>query len=431
MKAFQKLLGLTVVLLLLSVVLGLKAPLRCALHAAASPALVLKGAKIYPSPEAEVIANGVMILRNGKIESVGKLGSVKIPGDATINDCTGMVVTAGFQNSHVHFIEPKWNHAGTQPADRLSAQLITMFTIYGFTTVVDTGSMFGNTSKLRARIESGEVIGPRIITPVAMLFPPNGLPIYLHGFKNATGWAPDEPATPEEAVAIIRRNKNAESKDILKLFTGSIVTYEATKPMALEVARAAAVEAHREGRLVWAHPTNIQGVEIARDAGVEVLAHTTSAPGSWSYELVESLVQRKMALIPTLKLWKYVTEGAPDPSLGEHMVEGGVEQVREFSRAGGRVMFGTDVGFMQGYDPSDEYVYMGRALTPMQILAALTTAPAAEFQEENRRGRVVTGMDADLVVLGSDPAEDVHNFTDVRYTIRQGRVIYPLMNASK
>ena len=94
-------------------------------------------------------------------------------------------------------------------------------------------------------------------------------------------------------------------------------------------------------------------------------------------------------------------------------------------------MFGTDVGFMQDYDPSDEYVDMGRALTPMQILAALTTAPAAEFQEDNRRGRVVAGMDADLVVLGSDPAKDVHNFTDVRYTIRQGRVIYPLMNASK
>ena len=93
-------------------------------------------------------------------------------------------------------------------------------------------------------------------------------------------------------------------------------------------------------------------------------------------------------------------------------------------------MFGTDVGFMQDYDPSDEYVYMGRVLTPMQILAALTTAPAAEFHEEDRRGRVAAGMDADLVVLGSDPAEDVHNCTDVR-TIRQGRVIYPPMNASK
>jgi len=157
----------------------------------------------------------------------------------------------------------------------------------------------------------------------------------LHEFKNATGWTPDEPATPEE-----------ESKDILKLFTGSIVAYEEAKPMPLDVARAAVVEAHREGRLVWAHPTNIQGVAIARDASVDVLAHTTSAPGAWSSELVQSLMQHKMALIPTLKLWKYLTEGAPAPSVGAHMVEDGVEQGREFSRAGGRVMFGTDVGLV-------------------------------------------------------------------------------------
>jgi imidazolonepropionase-like amidohydrolase len=81
---------------------------------------------------------------------------------------------------------------------------------------------------------------------------------------------------------------------------------------------------------------------------------------------------------------------------------------------------------MGDYDPSDEYVYMARAgLTPMQILAALTTAPAARFKEDAHRGRVMVGMDADLVVLGSDPSEEVRNFTDVRQTIRQGKVIYP------
>jgi len=176
---------------------------------------------------------------------------------------------------------------------------------------------------------------------------------------------------------------------------------------------------------VWAHPTNIQGVEIARDAGVDVLAHTTSAPGAWSPELVRSVIQHKMALIPTLKLWKYVTDSAPDTSIGEGMVRNGVEQVREFSKGGGRVMFGTDVGFMQDYDPTDEYVYMSQALAPMQILAALTTVPAGEFKEDNHRGRVAVGMEADLVVLGSDPAQDARNFADVRYTVRQGKIIYP------
>lgn len=40
------------------------------------------------------------------------------------------------------------------------------------------------------------------------------------------------------------------------------------------------------------------------------------------------------------------------------------------------------------------------------------------------RGRVATGMDADLVGLASDPAKDVKSFSNVRYTIRAGHIIY-------
>jgi imidazolonepropionase-like amidohydrolase len=63
-------------------------------------------------------------------------------------------------------------------------------------------------------------------------------------------------------------------------------------------------------------------------------------------------------------------------------------------------------------------------LTPMQILASLTTVPAARFGETGRRGTIARGMDADLVILDADPAEDVANFAKVRTTIRSGRIIY-------
>ena len=95
-----------------------------------------------------------------------------------------------------------------------------------------------------------------------------------------------------------------------------------------------------------------------------------------------------------------------------------------FSKAGGQVLFGTDVGYMTDYDPTEEYQLMARALTPMQILASLTTAPAARWKEEAQRGRVAEGMDADLVVLEGDPAADAANFAKVRCTIRGGQLIY-------
>ena len=423
MKASYKLADAPVVLAIALAVFLSGATVGLQDRTSESRTLVLSGAKIYPARDVAPIANGVVVVRNQKIAAVGKRGEVSYARTARILDCTGMVVTAGFQNSHVHFTEPKWNSAGTQPAARLSAQLTAMFTLYGFTTVVDTGSILQNTSKLRDRIESGEVTGPRIIATKASLFPPNGVPIYLRDLLSS--WTPDQPESPDAAVSIVQRS-GGESQDILKLFTGSLVTYESIKPMPVDTARAAVAEAHRQGRLAFAHPSNIEGVQIALAANVDVLAHTSSAPGGWSQALVTDVIKRHLALVPTLKLWKYVTQGAPDPSLGEQMLQNGIAQLRAVSEAGGEILFGTDVGFMGDYDPTDEYVFMARAgLLSTQILATLTTAPAAKFKEDHRRGRVAVGMEADLVVLGADPGENVRNFADVRYTVRQGKVIYP------
>src|SRR5262249_53452067 len=70
----------------------------CGVGQAADVALV--GAKIYPSPEVPPIENGSIILHEGRILAVGPSATIKVPGDATVIDCKGLVVTAGFWNSH-------------------------------------------------------------------------------------------------------------------------------------------------------------------------------------------------------------------------------------------------------------------------------------------------------------------------------------------
>jgi imidazolonepropionase-like amidohydrolase len=80
---------------------------------------------------------------------------------------------------------------------------------------------------------------------------------------------------------------------------------------------------------------------------------------------------------------------------------------------------------MTDYDPTDEYVFMQAAgLSYSRILAALTTAPAERFGAAARTGRLAPGMIADVVVLDGDPERDVRALTKVRYTVRDGRVIY-------
>jgi imidazolonepropionase-like amidohydrolase len=394
----------------------------------AASAITLDARRIYSAPDAPPIDAGAVSMRAGKIVAVGPSAEVAPPGAAD-SQCSGGVVTAGFQNSHVHFTETKWNVAGKQPAAALSKQLAEMLTRYGFTTVVDTASALENTVALRDRIERHDVRGPRILTAGWALYPPGGIPFYLKDLPPEILRQLPQPATPEAAVAVVRRNISGGA-DVTKLFVLTPQGDGTAKAMPLEIARAAAQETHRRSRLVLAHPTDIPGIRTALTVGVDVLVHTTlgNAKTVWEPALIEQMIARDMAVVPTLKLWGYELKKTklPERTIGLAIGDT-IEQLRAFSEAGGQVLFGTDVGYMTEYDPTEEYLLMQRAgLTAAQILASLTTAPASRWKEENRRGRVATGLDADLVVLNGDPVTDVRNFANVRCVYRQGRLIYPL-----
>src|SRR6185436_13887540 len=242
----------------------------------ASTTLALVGGTIYTSPHVAPIFDGAVVIAEGKVVAVGPRKEVEIPAGAQTLECRGLVVTAGFQNSHVHFTEEKWNDDARQAPGKLGAQLAQMLTRYGFTTVVDTASPLENTAALRRRIEAGEVAGPRILTAGDGIYPPNGIPFYL---KEGPGKLPDEvlgrlsqPASPEEATAVARQRIGGGA-DLIKLFTGSWVARGKVLPMPEEIASAAAEESHRQGKLVFSHPSNLAGLEVALRADVDVLAH--------------------------------------------------------------------------------------------------------------------------------------------------------------
>jgi imidazolonepropionase-like amidohydrolase len=100
-------------------------------------------------------------------------------------------------------------------------------------------------------------------------------------------------------------------------------------------------------------------------------------------------------------------------------------EVRQFHSLGGQLIFGTDVGYMRDYTTGDEFIALGKCgLSPMDILAMLTTNPASRFGVSNTNGAITPGKLADLTLLDADPAQNLTNFTKVRMAIRSGRVIY-------
>ena len=102
-----------------------------------------------------------------------------------------------------------------------------------------------------------------------------------------------------------------------------------------------------------------------------------------------------------------------------------VAELHAYSQENGDILFGTDIGYTDHFDTELGFALMSRAgMNFQQILGSLTTNPARRFGYSDHSARVAKGMEADLVVLRADPAQDATAFSKVRYTIRSGKVIY-------
>jgi imidazolonepropionase-like amidohydrolase len=394
---------------------------------------LVTGSRVYVAPDEPALDNAWVLVSGGKIEAVGS-GQVAPPsGVRRATACSGGVIAAGFQNSHVHFTDPGFAGAAGKPREVLQQPLTAMTTRFGFTTVVDTGSDLANTVALRQRIARGELRGPAILTAGIPLYPEHGIPFYLRDLPPALLAQLPQPATVEEARGIVRHNFSNGANGT-KLFIATPQDHGDIRRMSEDIARAAVAETRLHGGLVMVHPTDSDGVAAAVQAGVDIVVHTTIDPpkSTWSPELIAQMVARHISVVPTLQLWGYeLAKSKLAASERDSIVADAERQLAAFSSAGGQVLFGTDVGYMADLDPTQEYVLMAHAgLTPMQILASLTTAPAARWSAAERRGRIRPGFDADLVVLDGDPAADVRQLTAVRCTIRAGNEVFVRAPAS-
>jgi imidazolonepropionase-like amidohydrolase len=388
--------------------------------------LALVHARIYPSPTEPAVEDGTILVHDGRITAVGPSATTKprFARAVTFIDCKGLVITAGFWNSHVHIFTPRLLHAEDLSSSEVSSQLEKMLTRWGFTSVFDIASVLDNTNAVRRRIDSGEVRGPRILTVGEPFYAKGGTPVYIRGFLEENHIPIPEVESVQQAVKRVHQQIH-DGADGIKIFAGSIES-GGVLIMPLDVASAIVAEAHRAGKPVFAHPSNNEGIGLALKSGVDILAHTTPMSGPWTPDLVQRIRAANMALIPTLTLFeveaKKFGESAEDAA---NDMRSASQQLKSYSDAGGQIVFGTDVGYTDYFDTAEEFTLMSRAgLTFQQILASLTTNPAARFGYSAHSGRIAKGRDGDLVVLSTDPAKDVNALSRVAFTIRLGKIVF-------
>jgi imidazolonepropionase-like amidohydrolase len=141
----------------------------------------------------------------------------------------------------------------------------------------------------------------------------------------------------------------------------------------------------------------------------------TSVASGIDESMLRRMIAQHMTIIPTLKLFSRDDDIASIRGLNYR-----------FHQLGGRLVYGTDTGFLPDYDQGEEFRQLTQAGFGFRdVLAMLTTAPAELVHLSEHEGKVMSGMRGDLTILSEDPASGHPDaFTEVRYTIRGGKVIW-------
>jgi len=166
------------------------------------------------------------------------------------------------------------------------------------------------------------------------------------------------------------------------------------------------------------------GVPVA-DLQIGVGANLAEAGDPALDALLDRVLRDAGTLVPTL------SRLAPAPDLSDADLEGALAELRRvqlavaaYTARGGRVAFGSGLGFGAVADPLFEMDLWQEGGIPFPVLLeGLTTEPARVFGNDDR-GEVEPGLVADLVLLDGDPRSDLGAFERVRWVLRAGVPIY-------
>ncbi|MDQ3956098.1 MAG: amidohydrolase family protein [Actinomycetota bacterium] len=355
-----------------------------------SERVALVGGTSLVGSDLDVVDDAVIVIENGRIAAVGSSGTARVREPATTVDTTGSLLMPGFIDAHVHI--------GFHPPETVLAN--------GVTTVRDLAWPPKVIHRLAERSRDSAFPGPLIVAAGPMLTAPGGYPTRAAWAPEGTGRVVDGPddaraavaTTVEEGAAIIKVALNPEAGPTLD---GDTLT--------------AVVEAaHERGLKVTGHVAGLEELDKALDAGMDELAHMLMSDERIPDDTIARMVERGLTVVPTLS----VRFG------GERRTA--IDNLRRFHRAGGRVIYGTDLGNagpQPGIDGREIRAMAAAGMTVSEIVRS-ATVDAARWLGLESKGVLAEGADADIVAVSINGLDEPDGLTRVE-TVWRGGMRFP------
>lgn len=428
--------------------------------------LAVVGGTIIDGNGGPPIENGVILIKGSRIVAVGD-GHTRIPAQATKINAAGKFVIPGLMDANVHLVLDFWPSNLAKYEGRLNELAIEAAQVTlrsGVTTVFDSWGPRADLVAARDAINAGKSIGSRVYLagnivglggPYSddFISAPNEL--IFEAFTDRINARWQENVGPEllwmspEQVRTQIRKYTAMHIDFLKYAVNGHhdEQFIAFSP---RVQKVIVEEAHRAGIPVETHTTSGEGLDLAVEAGVDLMQHCeqTAGPERTPPETVQLIVERRIpcALLASTDkaLAWYREQVKTKPAMNRWLVSD--ENSRALIKAGATILMSTDAGlFTQDHlnsaawkgssPPEDRLVILGeghlvwlravveKGMKPMDALMAATRNIARAYKVDKDLGTLEHDKLADLVILNKDPLIDSANYGTVSTVIKGGSVV--------
>jgi imidazolonepropionase-like amidohydrolase len=397
----------------------------------------LRAARIFDSTSGKISSPGLVVVANGKIETVG--GAV--PAGADVIDLGDATLMPGFIDAHTHLtmdFSPDYNGAMLKGLQMTIAERSIRATVNarntllaGFTTVRDVGSSDFIDVGMRNAINTGIVPGPRVLVAVHALGATGGhcddQDSFRYGiFGHETGVEEGVINTPDDARRAVRFNIKYGADVIKTCASGGVLspTDDVDVPQLSQAELNALVdEAHTLRRKTAAHAHGAEAAKRAVRAGIDSIEHGTFLDD----EALRMMHDHGTFLVPTLTTRVGLKE-SKFPPVVEAKAEAAVKQqdalVKRAVALGVKIALGTDAAVFPHGENALEFTFMAAdGLSNAQSLMAGTSAGAELLGLADKVGSLKTGMAADIVAVPGNPVDDIKVTQQVIFVMKGG-VIY-------
>lgn len=357
-----------------------------------------------------LIAGATVVVRDGKIVSVGKEG---VPAGAKAIDLRGRTLMPGLIDAHTHL--------SSLPAASVALRS-------GVTTIRTAGVSFFQDVAMRELAKKGAIPGPDVVAS-GIFISKSLADTDLLADPSLAGITPDLPRA-EYLRRMVRMNI-AHGVDIIKTRSTERAGLPNTDPreqvFSEDDLRIVVEEAAKKGLGVECHSHGEEGSLAAVKAGVKSIEHGTYL----SDETLALMKEKGIYLVPTYTIVFDLAEPGGDydnPLLivrGRSMMPHMQHAIRQAYKIGVKIAASTDTNYEGGSVSrvSHEVVHFTElGMTPMDAIRTATTVGAELLGLGTSTGAVEPGFEADLIAVNGNPIENIRVLEDPVLVVSNGRI---------